>query len=342
MKLVIVSLVMAFLMGVSASAGERLLGVAMIPRQIPYSPFSIDRAMTLAYENHCRAVQMGWTWSSLEPLPGQYQLDDLVNALTVMKQRGFKIMLNLQVINTNVKETPSDLVGTSFSSPTMITRFRSLLNQVIPFVDENVVSISVGNEVDAYLVSHPEEWETYRIFYEAAVQHLHAAKPGLPVGVCCTYDGTVANLPSVTALNQASDIWITTYYPFMNGFLVRPPSSPMVDFPAMIAMAGGRPVQLQEVGYPAGRANGSSPGQQAEFVRYVFAAWNNAGGSMPHISYFGLHDFTPRQVRGFLSYYGLADRSFRSFLSTLGLRYATGLPKPAWREFQNGAATFKR
>jgi len=329
-------------LGFSAHAGDRLLGVAMIPRQIPYSPFSIERAMDMAYENHCRVVQTGWTWSSMEPQAGQYKLDDMVNSLTVMKQRGFKVMLNIQVINTNVKETPADLLGTSFSAASMISRFQMFINLVVPYLDSNVVSISIGNEVDVYLANHPGEWATYKQFYDAAVQHLHTVAPHLPVGVCCTYDGTVANLQQVTTLNQSSDMWITTYYPFMNGFDVRNPSSPMVDFPNMIAMAGGRPVQLQEVGYPSGRPNKSSPAKQAEFVRYVFAAWNNAGDSIPHLSYFGLHDLTFRQVRGFLSYYGVSARSFRSFLLTLGLRDATGLPKPAWRDFQNGAATFIR
>lgn len=325
-----------------AHAGERLLGIAMIPRQIPYSPFSIERAMDLAYDNHCRVVQMGWTWSSLETAPGQFDLTDLSSALAAMSQRGFKVMLNIQVINTNVKETPSDLKGLPFSAPAMITRFQTLLNQLAPLLDERVVSLSVGNEVDVYLASHPEEWSTYRTFYESAVEHLHTLRPGLPVGVCCTYDGTVANRQAVIALNSKSDIWITTYYPFSNGFTVRNPTAPLTDFPDMIAMASGRPVQLQEVGYPSSRANGSSPARQAEFVRYMFAAWNNAGDAIPQLSYFGLHDFTARQVRGFLAYYELSNRTFRTFLSTLGLREATGRAKPAWRDFQIGAATFTR
>jgi hypothetical protein len=342
MKPIIAAVLLLASLAAPAFPGERLLGIAMIPRQIPYSPFAIERAMELAYENHCRVVQMGWTWSSLEPAPGQFALTDLTSALAIMSQRGFKVMLNIQVINTNVKETPSDLLGVPFSAPVMASRFQALLNQLAPHLDERVVSLSVGNEVDAYLASHPDEWSTYRTFFEAAVQHLHTIRPGLPVGVCCTYDGTVANRPAVIALNTKSDLWITTYYPFINGFTVRNPTAPLVDFPDMIAMANGRPVQLQEVGYPTSRANGSSPAQQAEFVRNMFTAWNSAGDAIPHLSYFGLHDFTARQVRGFLSYYGLSNRTFRTFLSTLGLREATGRAKPGWNAFQTGAATFIR
>ncbi len=106
----------------------------------------------------------------------------------------------------------------------------------------------------------------------------------------------------------------------------------------MVAFAGNRPVVLQEIGYPAGQLNMSSPAMQAEFVRQFFDAWDEVGGAIPFLNYFQLHDFPDDLCDAFLGYYGISAPAFREFLCTLGLRKANGEARPAWRAFKEAAA----
>lgn len=338
MKSLLVALV---ILCVSAAAhGGQSLGVAVVPQQKPLpTSLHIVKAFDTAYNAGCRIVQMGWTWASLEPSPGVFNFTDLSNTLSYVHARGFDVILNIQVLNTNVKETPQDLMGVSFAEDAMRTRFRALLDSIHPYLTTRIRCVSIGNEVDAYLNNNPSEWATYATFYQDAAAHLRAIAPGIPVGVTMIYDSVRQAPELANLLNQFSDVWVLTYYPFKSGsFTVREPTEPLADFPTMVYMADGKPVILQECGYPSSRLNGSSQKKQQLFVEYAFQAWRAAGDQMPIMSYFALHDFTRQQTKEFTQYYGLGSVEFRSFLGTLGLRNEWGVPKRAWRAFLDGAA----
>jgi exo-beta-1,3-glucanase (GH17 family) len=198
--------------------------------------------------------------------------------------------------------------------------------------------ISIGNEVDAYLQARPDEWATYTRFYQDAVSYLHGNSPGLTVGVTTTFAGfSAASTTAVRTLNASSDVIILTYYPLQGDAQVLPASSPATDIPRMLSLAGGKPVILQEAGYPSGAPNASSEASQQQFVSELFQAWHGAGNSLPFVSYFLLYDFDPPTCSALGTYYGSADPAFLSYLCTLGLRHSDGTAKPAWSTFVTAA-----
>jgi hypothetical protein len=110
----------------------------------------------------------------------------------------------------------------------------------------------------------------------------------------------------------------------------------------MRALAGNRPVVLQEVGYPSSAYLASSESLQADFVGSAFQAWETFGSQMPFLNFFLLHDFSESDCDQFVAYCGFpSDQNLHAFLCSIGLRRVDGTPKLAWSAFVDGAANLK-
>lgn len=339
----------ALIVGISPAelAGETLLpgalSISLSPRlDPPPTPSDLLDAINLAYNAGARGDYRAWTWRELEPSAGTFnlaQFRDEVNYLGAT--RGFLLLIGISVLNTTAKETPPDLVNVPFDAPAMKARFRAFINALLPYLSRQVVYLAIGTEVDVYLATHPGEWSTYKSFYDDAVAYVHTVAPWIKVGVTATFDGASgAQGQNVATLTASSDVYILTYYPLGLQFVTRGAGAPTGDFPKMLALAGSRPLILQEVGLPSSELLGGSEQQQADFVTNVFAAWQAAGGRIPFLNFFLLHDFTPAICDDLAQYYGLSsDVNFRAYLCSLGLRRADGTPKLGWKAFTDGAAS---
>jgi hypothetical protein len=304
----------------------------------PITSQSLDAAVALAQGAGVRGVIATYTWSDLEPSPGQIDVSALQSGLGYYRQKGLQILLGIQVINTVKREVPSDLEDVAFDDPQFISRFHALLDAVRGALSGGERYISIGNEVDAYLGSQPAQWGTYTAFYADAVSYLHANSPQLSVGVTTTFSGYSAGNPAaVQALNAPSDVIILTYYPLQGDSQVLAATAPITDLPMMIGLAGNKPVVLQEAGYPSGTLNGSSEADQQQFVANLFQTWRAAGNQLPLLSYFLLYDLDATTCDALGVYYGSSDPAFLSFLCSLGLRTSDGTAKAAWNAFVAGA-----
>jgi hypothetical protein len=158
--------------------------------------------------------------------------------------------------------------------------------------------------------------------------------------VTTTFNGAAIQSPKeVSALNTASDIFLTTYYPLKADFTVRPPESPLTDIPTLVKLAGTRPLVLQEVGYPTSELLSSSEQQQAEFVRNVFKAWAIAGDRIPWLGFYMLHDLPTQMCNDLSQYYHLPNsQNFKAYLCSLGLRGANGKAKLGRQAFLDGSS----
>lgn len=319
---------------------EPVLAVSTIPVLDP--PLTADNAieryteaMELADDAGVTGNFISKTWSELEPDAGKYALDDLQGDLNYRTGIYNHLeMIGIQVINTTNRETPPDLLDVPFDALDMIERFQRLFDALLPVLNDRVVYFAIGNEVDAYLSAHPDEWQAYTTFYEASLAYIHQTAPQIKVGVTTTFNGAAAYPDQVADLNVMSDVFIMTYYPLNMDFTVRPPDAPLTDFPQMVAWAGEKPLLLQEVGYPVAESLGSSEAAQAEFVQHVFAAWEANAADIPFLSYFALGDFSEELCTTLTGYYGLPDAQlFRDYLCTLGLLTADGTPRAAWQAF---------
>jgi hypothetical protein len=323
---------------VSSSLPATTLAISAFPQMEPEPKGdalikTYVNALNLAVSAGAHGMYSSFTWKSLEPSAAQFKLDD-INGMAYAASKGLSSLLGITLINTTAKETPDDLMDVPFDSPKMSQRFHALIDALMPDLNFSVRYMSIGNEVDVYLNNH-HEWEAYQKFYEDALAYVHQKAPWISVGVTCTFGGASGNAQKECAtLNAKSDVIILTYYPLDATFKPLDPSVPLTDFPKMIELAGGKPVVLQEVGYPAGEVLDSSEHKQAEFVRNAFTAWRAAGGNIPFLNYFLLHDFTQKMCDDFGKYYGLPDsKNFNVFLCTLGLRKADGTPREAWQVF---------
>lgn len=333
----------------NSDAPQRTLAISTLPVLEP--PITQDNMIERFLSAMERSVKAGATgnmisktWHELEPQAGQFMLEDLSNDLNYRTAKYNQLeFLSLQILNTTTKETPPDLLPVAFDEPEMITRFQQFFDALLPRLNERVQYLSIGNEVDAYLSAHPDEWKPYQQFYEAALAYVHQRAPWIKVGVTATFGGTQTYHNEVADLNAQSDVWIMTYYPLAADFGVREPDVPLVDFPQMVGWAGDKPLVLQEVGYPAAESLDSSEAKQAAFVHNVFRAWEADAAHIPFLSYFAQGDFSDEMCKGFLTYYGLPDQQrFYDFLCTLGLLKVDGTPREAWAAFeQEGQAMLK-
>lgn len=330
------------------AAPDRVLAISTLPVLEP--PLTAANAIERYTDAMQKAASAGVTgnliakrWSELEPQAGQYAFDDLSGDLNYRTLMYHEVeLLGLQILNTTAKETPADLLDVVFDSPQMIERFQRFFDALLPHLNQQVRYLSIGNEVDVYLRLHPEEWATYKQFYEAALTYVHQTAPWIKVGVTATFGGAKDVPEQVADLNTMSDVFIMTYYPLQADFGVRPTDSPLVDFPQMVKWAGDKPLILQEVGYPAAESLGSSEAAQAGFVQAVFQAWNADAAHIPFLSYFALGDFTDAMCQNFLTYYGLPDQQrFYDYLCTLGLLKVDGTPRQAWQVFVDNGRVLK-
>jgi hypothetical protein len=320
----------------SAPQATRVLSISASPRLIP-EPTVREwlEATGMAYDAGARGAFADWRWSSLEDAPGVFNLSEPQEDMDFLgRSQDLTLLIGLQVVNTSERELPADLLAVPFDSPEMQVRFHRLIDVLAPFFDRHVRYLSVGNEVDVYLGRHPEEWGAYESFLDDASAYVHSVAPWIQVGTTITYGGaTGVNAERVKALTGGREVLIFTYYPLDADFRARLPDAPLTDFPLMVDMAGGRPVILQEVGYPSSEELGSSERAQAEFVEQAFLAWQSEAERIPFLNYFLLHDLTPEMCGQLQDYYGLRDPGFEAFLCSLGLRQADGTPKEAWQTF---------
>ncbi|MGC1343142.1 MAG: hypothetical protein WA854_12495 [Candidatus Binataceae bacterium] len=322
---------------------SRVLALSPTPKGgPPLTTKKVAEGVGVAAKAGVTGDQLFNLWNALEPSPGQIDVSNPAGGISYLGGTlGWTLELTIGILNTSVNVVPSDLQGVAFDDPRMIARFHALLDQIFPIVNSHVEYLSIGNEVDVYLAAHPDDWPQYQAFYADAVAYVHAHAPGVKVGVATTWSGTSGvSKAEVAELNSPSDVWIITYYPLGNDFIVDPPGAPLADFPAMVNLAGGKPVVLQEVGYPTSHKLNSSDAMQEEFVRNVFSAWQAQGERIPFLSYVMEHDLNRKYCDEQSAYYGVPDPDghFSDYFCTLGLLTVDGGKKPGWKIFLDQAA----
>jgi hypothetical protein len=276
------------------------------------------------------ALEEAEPWSTLEPMPNRYRLAnvrDLVRG--VRSSPADRLLVIPAVIETSARSVSGGLDHAAWDSPRMLTRYRRLIDRLAPELSRQVAYVSIANEADVYFAAHPRELDAFRRFAAVAIAELHRRAPWVKVGVTITYDGLVGPSAAVAReLTGLGDVTVVTYYPLGRGYEVRSPQSPLSDLPALVRLVHGRQVVVQEAGYPTASRLRASPDAQATFVRAVFTAWNRMPDAVPFLSFYTLFDLPESECR--------LETSATAFFCSLGLREATGRPKPAWAQFVGG------
>jgi hypothetical protein len=321
----------------AAPMGDRLMGIDVSPAEDD----DYDAAMELAKGAGAEVVSLSVFWDDIESAPGIFDPDPnwLEIANLYYPAQEMKVALVISVLDTNHKRLPADLGEKALNEPDVIARFGKLLEYIFSQIpDLNLVSLSIGNEVDIYLADDVQGWTEYEEFYNAAVEHAHHLRPDLRVGVKATLHGLTGDLQDrLQSLNRASDVIMVTYYPLEEDFTVKEPSVVQEDFQSITTRYPSRVIYFHETGYPSGVKCDSSEEKQAEFVREVFAAWDAHKDQIGLVIFTWLTDVSPGSLREMEVYYGISNPAFIEYLGTLGLRsYAGGgTDKAAFRTLRS-------
>lgn len=271
-------------------------------------------------------------WNGVESAPGVYdgEILDILNVFFPYHQ--MPIALAVCPIDTDIRTVPADLQDTAFDDPAFIQRFKDMLDFLFTKIpDVELVSLSIGNEVDVHLGTDAERWRQYTAFCGEVADYARSKRSGLRVGVKTTFYGLTRDaLPQVLALNDLNDVILVTYYP-LDGLLVRSPRSPRKDFDALVALYPDRPIQILELGYPSSKLNKSSERKQAAFINNTFRAWDEHKEQVEVVSFFMQTDWSEEVLDDLEDRYNIHVPEFRAFLGTLGLRHADGTEKPGMR-----------
>lgn len=280
-------------------------------------------------------VQTAAPWASLNPTGTTYDLSPITNpffGLSKLTAMGYTVIyLNIPVIAINARSMPADIIHLPFDDPLVTQRFHALLDAIHGSLPPEVKFISLGNEVDTYFASHGDEWPSYKTLVDDARVYLKSLRPMAMVGVTTTFAGcTSAFAAEVATLNSSMDFVSLTYYPLEgNGFFPRSPATVAGDVIKMLAASTGKPLVLQEWGYPSSAALGSSEDTQAEFMTLSLQEISKQGPSkFLLVSFFKYRDWSPAFTTTLTGQ--SVGQHFYEFMSSLGLKRNDGTAKKAF------------
>jgi hypothetical protein len=280
-------------------------------------------------------VQTAAPWASLNPNGTTYDLTPLTNpffGLTRLTAMGYTVIyLNIPIIAIHERSMPADIMGLPFDDALVIQRFHALLDAIHSSLPAEVMFISFGNEVDSYFASHGSEWSAYKTLIDDARVYLKSLRPAALAGVTTTFAGCTSTFAAeIATLNSSMDFVSLTYYPLEgNGFFPRSPSTVAGDVGKMITASAGKPLVLQEWGYPSSVALGSSEDTQAAFMTLSLQEIGKQGPSkFLLVSFFKYRDWSPAFTTTLTGQ--SAGQPFYEFMSSLGFKRNDGTPKKSF------------
>lgn len=280
-------------------------------------------------------VQTAAPWASLNPTGTTYDLAPLTNpffGLSKLTAMGYTtIYLNIPIIAINARSMPEDIDHLAFNDPLVIQRFHALIDAIQGSLPPEVKFIALGNEVDTYFAGHANEWLPYKSLVEDAAAYLRSLRPSILVGVTTTFAGCTSTFAAeIASLNANMDFVSLTYYPLEGaGFFPRSPTTVAGDVAKMLAASQGKPLVMQEWGYPSSTALGSSEDKQADFLTLSLEEIGKQGPSkFLLVSFFKYRDWSPAFSSTITNQ--SAGQPFYEFMSSLGMKRNDGTPKKAF------------
>ena len=323
--------------------GDRLLSLAVGAAQDGDYGAALGEALAVGAE----VVPLTLYWDDIEVLPGLYApppsvVDALAFADAAERRFGLRVDLTIAVLDSNRARLPAFYQGLPFDHPAVVLGFAQLLDWLageLPHAD--LAGLSIGHEVDTYLGADLVAWVRWIRFFAEVAPQARARFPGTPVGSKTTLRGSLG--PAYTYvlwLNTLSDVLVATYYPLAADDTALPPSAVASDLALLTSTFFWKPIHLAGVGYPSAAASGSSPAQQALFVRELFDAWDRHRHQVGLVQLTRTTDLAPEVVDALVAYYDADTPEYRAFLASLGLSWwrGSGTPKPAWAALVEEAA----
>ncbi len=279
-------------------------------------------------------------WSMLEPSAEKYDFSLVTAAVKQAQQLGMPAAMTIKTVDTNSRSIPSDLASKPWDNSSMLTRFRKMLAALGPSLGTTVKWVHLANEVDLYFINRPGEVNGFKTFFQAGRQQLAASAPGISVALIFGYDALRLSNQTFQQLGSLGDHVGFTFYN-LDGISARSPEQVSVELPAMLRLAGTRPIVLTEVGYPSATAANSSPANQRRFYELLFEQLRKSSGKVIAARIYQMTDMSAATAQSIAGAYGQAANSpFAAYLGSLGLVSATGQTKESYRVLQENLPRF--
>lgn len=327
------------LMAAAAWADDRILGLAVT--ELPQR--SYDQAAQDVAKIGVRYATIPLQWDEIETSPGVYAPDPdwLAIATAYYPTLQWKVALEINPIDTVADRRPAWLRDVAWDDPKVIAAFEALLADALAKSKGiELVSLAIGNEVDALLGDDAKAWTAYETFLAKSIATARNLRPGVLLGVKTTFVGLTGNLAThIKLLNGLTDVVMLTYYPIDEKFRARDPETAAAkDLTAMVEAFPGRRIHLAEVGYPSSATCAAGEKGQTRFVGQFFSAWDKHAASINAVYWDWMTDISVEEVTAASRYYGVDQKCFTEFIGTLGLETHDLKPKQAWQVFADEAA----
>ena len=298
-----------------------------------YKSESREQAIRLLKSTPATHFHVSSTWSTIERQPGVLDVGELTHAIDASAP--LPLAFTLKIIDAGNRQVPDRLRGAAWDSPAMVQGVSQLIDQLAPVLDDRRPwSYAIGNEIDMYFATRPGEIAAYARLLEQLKPIVKSRHPRASFTTVWQFNSIDRLRSTYAAVVATLDHIALTYYPIAADFSVRPVDQLARDLPRALAVAAPLPIAFHELGYPTATLLGSSPEQQAEFMRISFDAIRAAG--TPRVlgaTYLFQSDLPQWLVSDLVRAYGLDSDRFRAFITTLGLRDENDRPKPGWQEY---------
>ncbi|MBX7053224.1 MAG: T9SS type A sorting domain-containing protein [Flavobacteriales bacterium] len=301
--------------------GNNVIAVDVSTYHVENSSIGYDVAFQTGVELGMTEVGVFFNWTMIEVQPGvfDYNLLDIVNLY--YPAQGIDVDLNLNPINTNVLEVPSDLANINFDDPLMIARYNALLDSVkLHLPDVSLSSLVIGSEIGAYLGNDQEAWMKYKTFYDSTSTHARSLWPGIKIAVELQYPDLINYNDYAQDLNENSDYIGVSFYPMNADFTVQPDYMSGISMDTLVDLYPDKLINYYQYGYPTSALCGSSEQLQADFIASTFFYWDYFASHIRMIDFTWINDLDQAAVDFYADYYGFDDPTFLEFLRTIGLR----------------------
>jgi hypothetical protein len=315
-----------------------VVGMSAIPWNAALTDAQRDGALSVALAAGSKILTVNAPWSELESAPGVYNFDRVASELRLAANYNLPAILTIGSIFSGAPAMPADLNGTSWDNPVVASRFAAMLQALKSKVPTQTKWLNLGYEVDSYLSQNPSQISPYLTFL-ASVKPQAKSIFGISTGIAFSFDTTRASTAAFAQLQSVADHIAFDYYAVGSNFQQRDPADVQVDLWLMNRLASGRPVIINEAGYSTAALTNSSNQRQATFFQNIFSSLQQRSGNIVSVTAWSLNDMPKPAIDSAIA--GLAvplTPTAEAYMGSLGLRDATGNPKPAWTVFTTSAS----
>ncbi len=244
-----------------------LIGLVPSPRSVPETTFD---DLIAAYQETSRIAEISMVWTDPAGI-GEYEKLTQSKVITALRVYGLEPVLTLNF--ATIQQVPGEGLTYVVDAPPGVNadladpEFRRLWIEEAKNIAEDFQPeyFSLGNEINDYFYSNPEDLEKYLSLYDDACAAIEGVSPNTKVFVVFSLNHMIDNnqFELLDTFNDRVDLIGLTTYPWQQyDNLADIPD----DYYSKLEEYVNKPIAFTEIGWPSSQEQGSSEGEQAEFL----------------------------------------------------------------------------